>query len=363
MLPLETELFKKYKTYELIGVEDLDLAKKDILTRREGLLKSGNLKDYNEDLQNNPLDKSEIFRKTVVNNFDINKLNEQRNEIQSQEYKKYSKYKLEWIKDDKGMIINPLQVKCIPAKDTDDESECVLIIDSEHPRKTHKNLYVSGGDSYDQYTSKTSKSLGAMCVLIRENYISTAMKKAPVAIIRTRPKRKEIFYEMCLKLSVYYNLLGNTLIDVRNPGIIQYYKDRGCERYLANRPAKFESANSEQGHDYGVSLNSYSKPMMVSLMQTAIYDYYKDIWFIDLINELGNYDEVEIGSDNDLADAYGIALMQDVSADVRPKDITETNDDDRFKLSYMRMGGEFISETGRPRLLTDEQDNPFFGKE
>ena len=39
----------------------------------------------------------------------------------------------------------------------------------------------------------------------------------------------------------------------------------------------------------------------------------------ELIDQLGNYDEVEIGSDNDLADAYGIALVQDKSFDVIPK--------------------------------------------
>ena len=32
-------------------------------------------KEYNEDLQNNPLNRAEMFKKTVVNNFDINKMN------------------------------------------------------------------------------------------------------------------------------------------------------------------------------------------------------------------------------------------------------------------------------------------------
>jgi hypothetical protein len=360
-LPIESELFKKYKDYQLIGVEDTLLAEKHILERRDKLLKSGNLKEYNEDLQNNPLNKAEIFKKSVVNNFNINKLNEQQYAIDSLKSKKYSKYKLEFVKSDEGAIKMPLEVKCLPAKDHDEESECILIIDSEHPKKSHKNLYVSGIDSYDQDTSRTSKSLGAMCVLIRENSIAGALKKVPVAVIRTRPKRKEKFYEMCLMLSVYYNIQANVLIDVRNPGIIQYFKDRGADKYLAQRPAKFESANSEQGHDFGVSLNTYSKPMMVSLMQTNIEDYSEGIWFPDLITELGNYDEVEIGSDNDLADAYGMALMQDVSAEVKPKEYSDGLDDKRFELPFFTMDGH-SAITDISKLKTNEQDHLLFGK-
>lgn len=337
-LPLDSELYKHHKPYELIGVEDLVLAEKHIKAKREELLKSGNLKAYNEHLQNNPLNKSEIFRKSIVNNFDTAKLNEQQTAIDSFP-KKYSKYKLEFVKDEKGMIKMPYQVTLIPAKDFDEESECILIVDTELFRNTHKNLYVSAIDSYDQDTSKTSKSLGAMCVMIRENGIDGALKKAPVAVIRTRPKRKEIFYEMCLKLAIYYKLDGNVLVDVRNPGIIQYFKDRGAEQYLAVRPQKFEKADSSLQHDYGVSLNTYSKPIMISLMQTNIYDYVQYNWFPELINELGNYDEVEIGSDNDLADAYGMCLFQDVSCDFRPTDNNSTeSENDRFRLSFEKEG-------------------------
>lgn len=357
-LPLETELFKKHKAYELIGVEDLVLAEKHLKTEREALLKSGNLKAYNEHLQNNPLNKAEIFRKSVVNNFNTAKLNDQQARIDS-EPRKFSKYKLDFVKNDKGEIRIPREVILSPAKKFDEDEECFLIIDTELYRRGHRNLYVAAIDSYDQDTSKTSKSLGAMEVLIRENSIGGAFKKSPVAVIRTRPKRKEKFYEMCLKLAIYYKLDGQVLVDVRNPGVIQYFKEMGCERYLAHRPAKFESPNSEQGHDFGVSLNIYSKPMMVSLMQSHIEDYVENIWFPELLNELGNYDEVEIGSDNDLADAHGMCLMQDVSCDVRPRNLDDDLGNDRFKFSFEKEG-EFDFERGNVRRETDEQDFGLF---
>ena len=345
-LPEDSSLYLNNKEFELIGVEDIKRAEEDIIKNREKLLKSGDLKAYNEDLQNNPISVKEIFKKTNVNNFPIDKLNEQDFRISSLPHPKYSRYRMEWMKEDNGMIKIPLQVKCVAMKDYEDSDEIVYIIDAEHPRKNFTNLYVGGVDSYDQDTSKTSKSLGAMLVLIRENRISGALSKVPVAVIRTRPKRKEKFYELCLQLSVYYNMVGNVLGDVASGLIIQYFKDHGGVKFLAPRPRAFESEGSEQNHDYWVRLTGFSKQRMVALMQTNIEDNVQDIWFNSsnekgpaLINELGNYDEVEIGSDNDLADCYGIALMQDVSADIKPKDMSLEDNDKTFDFPDYVMGG------------------------
>ena len=322
-------LLKKYKPYQIIGMEDTEAAMENIMAERERL-KKGELKKYMEHLQNNPINESEIFRKMFSNNFDIQKINEQQDQITINK-NKYSKWKLEWVTNDKLERVTPLRVKAIPAKDIDDESECILILDEYHPDKKYKNLYVGGIDPYDQ-DKGVSKSLGAMCVITRSNPFGIPFNM-PVAVISTRPKRKEIFFDMCLKLSVYYDLIGNTLGDkASSSGIINWYKDSNCMKYLAPRPTKFESMNSEQSHEFWVSLNSYSRPLMVGAMQTAIHDHVQNIWFPELINQLGNFDEVEIGSDNDLADAYGIALMQSISLNVAPRDDTFREKEDPFSL-------------------------------
>jgi hypothetical protein len=362
-LPPESELFKKYKPYELIGCEDLVLSEKFILNQRANFLKQGNIKEYNENIQNNPINETELFRKTVVNNFDIEKLNNQQAAIDQLEYPKYTKYKLEWVKDDKGMMKMPLSVVCVPLKPFEDQDECVWIIDSEHPRKGHTNLHTAGLDSYDQDTAKASKSLGAMCVRIRDNFINNAMKAAPVAVICCRPKRKEKFYELCLKLSVYYNLIGNVLVDVGAGVVMEYFREFGGWKYLADRPRKFESETSEQTHEKGVRLTNFSRPRMSGLMQADIVDNVQNNWFPDLINQLGNFDEVEVGSDNDLADAYGLALMQDVSCDVRPRDQNDSSRDTKYDLPEFVMGnnGELIMRGDRPELESPEQDYDGFG--
>lgn len=353
-------LLKQYKPYQIIGCEDREAAMENIMEER-ARLKKGELKKYLEHLQNNPIDEAEIFRKTFSNNFDVQKLNDQRDEI-TKARKQYSKYKLDWVLGADGNRLSPLQVKAIPARDTDDEKECVLIHDMYHPDKKYKHLYVGGIDGYDQ-DKGVSKSLGAMCVITRNNTYGIPFKM-PVAVICTRPKRKEIFFDMCLKLAVYYDLVGNTLGDkAGSSGLINWFKDHGCQKYLAPRPTKFESVNSQQSHEYWLSVNSFSKPMMVGLMQTAIYDYVQNIWFEELIDQLGNYDEVEIGSDNDLADAYGIALVQDVSLNVAPRDDSFMQQEDPFSLNRWEYdkNGNLIPSIEIQKPEDPEQDFEYFG--
>lgn len=354
-------LLKKYKPYQIIGMEDTEAAMENIMEERERL-KKGDLKKYMEHLQNNPINEAEIFRKMFSNNFDIQKINSQQDEITINK-NKYSKWKLEWVtKEGTLERVNPLRVKAIPAKDTDDEGDCILILDEYHPDKKYKNLYVGGIDPYDQ-DKGVSKSLGAMCVMTRPNTFGIPFNM-PVAVICTRPKRKEIFFDMCLKLSVYYELVGNTLGDkAGSSGIIKWYENHNCMRYLAPRPKKFESMNSEQSHEFWVSLNTYSRPLMVGAMQTSIHDYCQNIWFPELINQLGNFDEVEIGSDNDLADAYGIALMQSISVVAAPRDDNTKESEDPFSLGnwITDKNGNVIPAGDFKRPTNPEEDHEYFG--
>tara|TARA_R110000822_G_scaffold67329_1_gene164019 strand:+ start:7318 stop:9333 length:2016 start_codon:yes stop_codon:yes gene_type:complete len=354
-------LLKKYKPYQIIGMEDTEAAMENIMEERERL-KKGDLKKYMEHLQNNPINEAEIFRKMFSNNFDIQKINAQQDEITVNK-NKYSKWKLEWVtKEGTLERVSPLRVKAIPAKDTDDEGDCILILDEYHPDKKYKNLYVGGIDPYDQ-DKGVSKSLGAMCVMSRPNTFGIPFNM-PVAVICTRPKRKEIFFDMCLKLSVYYDLVGNTLGDkAGSSGIIKWYENHNCMRYLAPRPKKFESMNSEQSHEFWVSLNTYSRPLMVGAMQTSIHDYSQNIWFPELINQLGNFDEVEIGSDNDLADAYGIALMQSISVVAAPRDDNTKESEDPFSLGnwITDKNGNVVPAGEFKRPINPEEDHEYFG--
>lgn len=214
-------------------------------------------------------------------------------------------------------------------------------------------------DSYDQDVAKESKSLGAMCIRIRANNITWAKSNCPVAIINCRPSRKEAFYELCLQASVLYNLERNVLVDVGAAMIMQYFAENGGWKYLADRPRKFESEASQQTHEKGVRLTTFSRPRMSGLMQSDILNNGDQYEFPELVNQLGNFDEVEIGSDNDLADAFGLALMQDVSCDVRPRDNEAVDMPDRFNLPTFDANGKMLHASGP--LGNIQQDSKLFG--
>ena len=302
---------------ERMGVEDIVAAKESLQKVRDELIKTGDTGALIKECQNNPLDVNEVFRKTTSNHFDATVLSNIAMDIGGKEAQ-FIKYKFDYKRANNGDIITPIEIVKTPAKDKDAESECILISDDGKYVPTSQKLYCAGLDSYDMDTSKTSDSLGAMVVMIRDNDFAGKPKMKVVAMIRCRPKMKEIFYDMCLMLSIEYNLIGSVLIDVRNGVIIKHFEENGGRKYLARRPKRFESDNSEQVHEFGVSLNKFSKPRMVSLMQSYIIKHGNKIVFLELIKELKNYDAAASDSDNDAADALGIALMQNISMEAKP---------------------------------------------
>jgi len=213
----------------------------------------------------------------------------------------------------------PLKISHVEELDDDSEdTEYLYMLDGPLPH--YKDLDVGGIDSYDQDLSMTSSSLGSMVVYRRANSYSP-WSDAPVALIRCRPHRKEVFYELCLKLSVHYDLKRNVLIDVRTPLIIQYFKDFGGYMYLAERPQSFESEFSKQMHDFGVAMTVRSKPQMIALLQTWVVDNIHNCWFQWIVKDLQEYDITAKDSDWDSADALGFALMriQDMRFPVMPE--------------------------------------------
>jgi len=346
-------VLEKFDKYQTLGIEDEAAAEQDILMRRQILLDSGNIEGWIEACQDNPLNIEEVFKRASSNKFDIEILNSVGFEIASIS-KGYTKYKLEWVLNEAKERVLPLKVEAVPAKGTDLDKDCILIANDGMPMLGVPNLYAAGLDSYDQDQSKTSKSLGAMLVLIRNHKLPNAPKMKPVCVVRNRPERKEKFYEMCLKVAVYYNITNGVLVDLAKPMVIEYFKSNGGTRFLARRPKKFESINSEQQHEYGVSLNKYSRPLMVSAMQSYVLDHGRTIVFPKLIDELKAYDEYTNDSDNDLADALGIALMQDISNSIDPRDQSTKDKNQKYLIND---GFDF----NPPKLKSLEQDHDGFG--
>ncbi len=355
--PIIPNLNKEYKLFESTGVEDLEAAREHLLKEREDLLKTKNTEKYQQHLKDYPLTEADIFRKTIVNAFNTEAMNAQMDAISSNP-KKYVRCQLEYVRTEKGELKFPPEIELKIDNSVTDDGICFLIhVDwMGGANKQFTNLICAGLDGYDQDLSRTSKSKGAMCVIVRRNNIPNALQLAPVATICCRPERKEMFYEMCVKLAIFYDLHENVLCDVRSAGVIQYFQNKGLEKYLAYRPKKYESENSEQTHTWGLSLNNYSKPLMLGEMQAGV-DYFCDqIWFPELLNQLQNFDVAYIGSDNDLGDAYGMALMQDQANQIQPRDEKGWSNKEIYEL-----GGEW--KTNKNGDIVPTESTPFKGGE
>lgn len=314
---------------QLIGCEDVRAAEEAILRGRLARSKNPDKRALTEWNKKYPLSEEEIFTSSGSNNFNTDKLYEKLLPLQSTPEQQWKPYKLEFIKDKDGDLILPLSVKVIPVEDDPDDGEIVYIY--QHPKLNIKDLDVGGIDGYNEDITTSTDSLGAMVVVRRSDEITIpdmVPGKIPVCLYYRRPKRKEIFFQTCLKISIYYNLLKNTMISAESDLVIQYYKNMGCKRYLSPRPRSFDSPDSEQKHDFGVKMTGFSKPRMMGILQTWVEDFAHLCEFADIIKDLIAYDDQNIGNDYDSADALGYALMRIIDMKRVPM---EQNEKKRYK--------------------------------
>ena len=321
----------KYKPYERVGMEDIEEATKSIMADRAKASKKKNKQSYYDNLQNNPLTEKEAFLKFSGNDFPTEELNEQLFKIDSDGVK-YNVYRLSWKKTEDGKLRTPYEVDAQAL--TDEEIAEAEHLDDQNivyvyklPQPTQQGLDVGGLDSYDLDKSKTSKSLGAMVVYRRKNNMRFGTEM-PVALVNHRPRRKEIFYETCAMVSVWYGLKYNVLCDIANPLVIKHFEELGLRSYLAERPKKFESEGSKQSHELGVRLTTFAKPQMIALLQ-SYFSYNADkVEFDQILNEALDYDVAQKESDWDTVDALGIALMRDADMDGGILDESEFDEED-----------------------------------
>lgn len=333
-------LREKYKPYERKGMEDLKAAERYILKKREEYAKLPNKKKLIKHNQNYPLTPEEAFTSSGSNNFNTEKIYGQIHNITTYDIDEYKPYWLDYVKEKNeiGLIrkVTPLQVKAFPFNPKiHPEGEKVMI--KHMPLPGIKDLDVSGVDSYNEDQSQTTKSLGANFILRRGNLwdgssiIGTKGLEVS-AYYYQRPKRKEIFYEVCLKMSIFWNLLRNTMHSAEYDLIIDYYIKNGGRKYLSPRPKAFDAPRSKMIHKYGAKFTGYSKPLVIPMVQTFIEDHIQFCTVLPLLYDMLAYDEENIGTDWDSVDALAYALMRIIDMKTRPRENIGDEHDDRYDL-------------------------------
>ncbi len=292
------------------GVEDEKGANEKLIEDREVIQKSGDNEAYNLHIQNYPLTVEEAFLNTHSARFDIALLNAQRSRILSSKDNRsqiQSGY-LDWQvgKEDPTVTWRP------------HPSGPYKIL--AHPEPDFKNLDIGGIDSYDQDQAGASDSLGS--AIIYRRFANTNMPSDYVVAEYTeRPKKKEDFWDGCLKLAVYYN--SKMLVEYTKIGILDYFKRMNALKYLKEKPESAHNPGTKTRNRYGVHMNKQVKALLEDLIDDHLREHVQDMWFIDLIDELANY-----GLQNtDRAMAFGLCLIHNID-NYRMK---ATNKDEEIK--------------------------------
>lgn len=369
--------FEGWEEHEFIGCEDVIAAERWVLRTKEKYAKMLDKRKLIKHNQSFPLSVEDAFTSSGSNNFNSENLYSQLHQIYNSDEKTTS-WVLDWVyeidKDGVKQMKYPLEVKPRPATTKDKAWEIIKIY--KHPTSI-KNLDVIGIDSYNQDQTKTTKSLGGICVLRRNKDLhskETEKGIVPVCTYYSRPPRKELFYEIALKIAIYYRAHRNVMVSAEHDFIIDYFIQNGGEKYLSFRPKSFDAPNGAQENKYGAKMTGYSKPKMLGFLQTMVDDNYMYIWFEEIIRDLLAYDEANIGTDWDLADAMGYAWMRIVDMKVSPKEAIDdyekrfftelpdiyTEDLKTFEEKAYKENGATIGRKYKEKIM-EEQLQEYFG--
>lgn len=320
-------LVDKYGVDRLLGCEDLEQAEKNVSAMYKKYEKLDDKKNLIELKKNFPLNEDDAITSGGSNNFNNELLFSRLNHIQMNGVT-VGKFVLEFVYDktengDMALRI-PLEVKPRIPTEKDEDWKIVNIL--QHPIKNMRNVDAMGVDSYNQDMTNTSDSLGGF-IVIRDgrelpsmvNNVPIRKGLYPVCWYQERPPKKELFYEICLKTSVYYGLIRDTMISAEHDFLIDYYKKNGGKMYLAYRPRSFDSPNTEALYEYGAKFNT-NKGRIIGIIQSFIEDWIHLCDAEVLIREMIAFDEINIGSDWDIVDALGYCLMRIIERKGKPQD-------------------------------------------
>lgn len=144
----------------------------------------------------------------------------------------------------------------------------------------------------------------------------------PVCLYYERPPRKEEFFDMCLKIAVWYKLKKNTMVNAEQDFVIDYFIKNGGSQYLSPRPKAFDAPKTKQMHKYGAKMTGFSKEMILGVVQTWVENYVDLCNFPEMLRDLLAYDEEYVGTDWDSVDAlaYGVMRVEDMKTRPRRND-------------------------------------------
>lgn len=160
------------------------------------------------------------------------------------------------------------------------------------------NLYVAGIDGIDLGQSDTSdqtKNPSKMCTVIKRR-IHGMKNPMYVAYYLDRPQRIEEAYEQSLALMYYYNAIAN--LEASKVGILGWAKREKWMQYFMRRPRVCSGDPSKRKSStapYGTTTSTAMIDHGISLVASYIEDYWEEMWFIDMLEQLLKYSDEKKG--------------------------------------------------------------------
>lgn len=346
------------KEYQRIGCEDVKAAEEYILKKRVELSKLPNKKRLKEWNQKYPLTIEEAFTSGGNNQFDDEKLYSALFEVEG-DMNAWRPVVLDFIKEDDGYggkkLAWPLRTIARPAKVNDPSWKIVMVY--QDPMKSMRDLDVGGIDGYNQDQTQTSSSLGSMIVVrqgTKVNMEAEGIHRAvyPIALYYDRPPRKEDFYLICLMISVHWDLKRNVMANAEQDFVIDFFLKNYGKIYLSPRPKSFDAPKTQQVHKIGAKMTTFSKPLIMGVLQSWVVDYAQFCKFALLLRDLLAYDEEYIGTDWDSADALAYAIMRIEDMRVRPRKKDELEEENNAEPEWV------YDKNGNPILVPKERRDP-----
>ena len=206
-------------------------------------------------------------------------------------------------------------------------------------------LYVAGIDGIDlgqQDTSENTQNPSKFCTTIKRR-IHGMKEPTYVAYYMDRPQRIEEAYEQTIALLYYYNAVAN--LEASKVGILGWAKREKWIQYFMRRPrvcsgdpTKRKSGTAPYGTTTPVAMIEHG----LGLIASYIEDYYNNIWFIDMLEQLLKYSDENRGKFVIVASMQMCEIADEEISEVIPTKVESVN-------KQFQDIGYYIDENGYKR--------------
>lgn len=189
-----------------------------------------------------------------------------------------------------------------------------------------RNLYVAGIDGIDlgqEDTSEATRDPSSFCVVVFKRLYGTHPPQI-VAYYKDRPKSIETAHKTCLQLLTFYN--AQACLESTRISLLQYFRSKQCaDKYLMRRPRSCQSdIQNGRSRQFGAPATETVIRHQLDLISNYIDEYCQEIWFEEVLAELGSY-SYEEKRRFDIVAALGMAMLADEELMFVPPRIESAN--------------------------------------